>query len=153
MKPLLFCCLLGKRINSLLIRSTGIHTASLECAGHNKWSKIKRKKAVTDMERSQVTHIYVRKIISAIKTGGSNDPDKNFKLGNIVQQAKSAGVPKSKIESAMEKAISKTTGGGSAESILLNGRGISGYLMLIEAVTDNIKRTRPEIRHLLEKNG
>ncbi len=104
------------------------------------------------MERSQYTHVYVQKIISAIKTGGSSDPDKNLKLGSIVQQAKSVGVPKANIESAIKRAVSKTSG-ESTESILLDGRGVSGYLMLIEAVTDNIKRTRPQVRNLLEKNG
>ena len=155
MKSSLFCCSqLTRYVKASLDLFTlqSMHTTSKQCAGHNKWSKIKRKKAVADMERSQYTHKYVQKIISAIKTGGSTDPDKNLKLGSVVQQAKSAGVPKANIDSAIKRAVNKM-GSGSAESILLNGRGSSGYLLLIEAVTDNIKRTRPQLKSLLEKNG
>ena len=36
---------------------------------------------------------------------------------------------------------------------MLEGRGASGYLLLIEAVTGNKQRTRPEIRSLLAKHG
>ena len=132
--------------------SAHLHSSAVAQAGHNKWSKIKRKKAVADMERSRYTHKYVQKIISAIRIGGSSNPEKNLQLASVIEQAKAVGVPKTNIESAIEKANSKMSS-SSTESVLFDARGPSGYSLLIEAVTDNIKRTRPQVRTLLEKNG
>ena len=135
------------------ILTAHLHFSAAGQAGHNKWSKIKRKKAVADMERSRYTHKYVQKIVSAIRTGGgSSDPVKNLRLASVIEQAKAVGVPKSNIESAIQKANSKTAS-SSTESVLFDARGSSGYFLLIEAVTENIKRTRPQVRTLLEKNG
>ena len=132
--------------------SSNIHTSSSQYAGHNKWSKIKRKKAVADMERSQHIHRSIQQIVFAAKAGGTIDPDKNLKLSTLIDQARSAGIPKSNIETALKRASSKGES-SSAESVLLDGRGPGGSLLLIEALTDNIRRTRPKIRTLMEKKG
>ena len=129
-----------------------IHTSPSQYAGHNKWSKIKRKKAVADIERSQQIHRVIQQIVFAAKAGGTIDPDKNLKLSSLIDQARSAGIPKSNIESALKRASSKGES-NSAESVLLDGRGPGGSLLLIEALTDNIRRTRPKIRTLMEKKG
>lgn len=121
-------------------------------AGHNKWSKIKRKKAVADMDRSRYTHRYVQKIIAAVRIGGSSSVDKNLQLASVIEQAKVAGVPKANVDSAIQRASSKMSS-SSSERVMFDARGPNSYLMLIEAVTDNIKRTRPQIKLLLEKNG
>lgn len=126
------------------------HIASVSCAGHNKWSKIKRKKAVTDLEKSKLRGKLIDKIRSAVSAGGQ-DPTTNLKLSGLLAQAKSMGLPKSVIESALKAAASSSA--EVREAVLYEGRGPNGYLILIEALTNNRKRTRPEIRHILEKQG
>ena len=126
------------------------HVASASCAGHNKWSKIKRKKAVTDLEKSKLRGKLMDKIRSAVTTGGQ-DPTTNIKLSGLLAQAKSMGLPKTGIESALRTAAASSA--DVRESVLYEGRGPNGYLILIEALTNNRKRTRPEIRHILEKQG
>ena len=88
-------------------------------------------------------------IRAAVVSGGS-DPTTNITLAGLLTQARNTGVPKSNIESAL-------TGSGSdgtaREAVMYEGRGPSGYLLLIEAITDNRNRTRPEIRHIIEKQG
>ena len=126
------------------------HVASVSCAGHNKWSKIKRKKAVTDLEKSKLRGKLIDKIRSAVNTGGP-DTTTNLKLSGLLAQAKSMGLPKAVIEGALKAAAASSA--DVCESVLYEGRGPNGYLVLIEALTNNRKRTRPEIRHILEKQG
>lgn len=128
-----------------------VHTGFQYQAGHNKWSKIKRKKAVADMERNKFISKISAQITSAVQLGGSSDPQMNLRLGSLISQARNAGIPKSNIESAIRAGSSKQS--NAAEPVLYEGRGPSGYLLLIETLTENKKRTRPEIRHILEKNG
>lgn len=117
-------------------------------AGHNKWSKIKRKKAVTDTEKSKMRGKLLDQIRAAVASSGA-DPATNIKLSGLLAQAKSGGIPKANIESALK---SPSTGSG-GKPVMYEGRGPSGYLVLVEAFTDNRNRTRPEIRHIIEKQG
>ena len=139
---------------SSLLPACLVHTASQNQAGHNKWSKIKRKKAVADMERSKYTGKMVAMIASAVRTGGGCDPETNVRLASVISQARSAGIPKANIENAIRVGSSKQSASQTtAEPVLYEGRGPSGYFVLIETLTENKKRTRPEIRHILEKHG
>jgi YebC/PmpR family DNA-binding regulatory protein len=103
---------------------------------------------VTDQEKSKQRGKLLDQIRATVSTGGS-DPTTNIKLGGLLTQARSSRVPKSSLESALNSAGS----GSSGESVMYEGRGPSGYLILIEAVTDNRNRTRPELRHIVEKQG
>lgn len=127
-----------------------LHVASANAAGHNKWSKIKRKKAVTDMEKSRMRGKLLDQIRTAIASGGV-DPTTNVKLSGLLTLAKSGGVPKANIEAALKSGSGSD--GAVREMVMYEGRGPSGYLVLIEALTDNRNRTRPEIRHIMEKQG
>ena len=127
-----------------------MHVTPIILAGHNKWSKIKHKKAVTDHEKSKTRGKLVDQIRTAVAHGGS-DPTTNIKLAGLLTRAKSSGIPKSNIEAALKSASG--AGGTVRETVVYEGRGPSGYLLLIEAVTDNRNRTRPEIRHIIEKQG
>ena len=126
------------------------HTSLSLGAGHNKWSKIKNRKAVADKERSKVIGRFSGLIMTAIKIGGS-DPDTNMRLENALSRAKQAGVPKATIENAICSATAKRS--PSAEFFVYDARGPSGYHLLIEVLTDNKRKTRPEIRNLLSKHG
>lgn len=125
-----------------------LHTSVNRDAGHNKWSKIKRKKAVTDLQKSKLRGKLSDQIRSAVLTGG-NDPNTNIKLAGLLTQARSSGVPKSGIESA----LAGKGGGVARETVVYEGKGPSGYLIIIEALTDNRKRTRPEIKLIIDKQG
>ena len=130
--------------------SSGFHESAICSAGHNKWSKIKRKKGVTDLEKSKARGKLMDKIRSSVAAGGPN-PTTNLKLSGLLAQAKSVEVPKASIESALKAAPSTCT--SVREAVIYEGRGANGFLILIETLTDNRKRTRLEIRHILEKQG
>ena len=126
-----------------------LHTTPSRYAGHNRWSKIHRKKAIADMEKSKTIQKCVNLIINAIRTGGgSTDPDLNVRLASAIEQAKTAGVSKANVENAIRRATSKQDCG---ELAVFEGRGDTGYMLVIETITDNRNRTRPNLRTLLMK--
>ena len=61
------------------------------------------------------------------------------------------GMPKDTIAKALEVARRKLKSSG--EAVTYEGQGVEGYHFIIEAVTNNRNRTRPEIKLLLDKVG
>ncbi|MGI8559538.1 MAG: YebC/PmpR family DNA-binding transcriptional regulator [Solirubrobacteraceae bacterium] len=121
-------------------------------SGHSKWASIKHKKAIVDSRRGQQFTKLARAITVAARSG-SGDPESNAALGNAVQKAKDASMPKDNIE----RAIAKGTGAGAdadaIEEVLYEAYGPGGVALLIEALTDNRNRTGADVRHLLSKHG
>lgn len=138
-----------RALSPLQVRSP-LHCSVLLNAGHNKWSKIKRPKMAADLERSKLITKLCAEITFAVKQGGDN-PEHNLRLASVLSRAKKASIPKSTISSAIEAASSKGDGG---EALTMIGRGLSGsYSIIIEAITNNKRRTRPEIKSILSKHG
>lgn len=117
-------------------------------SGHNKWSKIKRKKEKLDKERSKEFSKLVDQIqVEAKRCGGDlNDPG----LQQAVDQAKAANMPKDNIKDAIERA---TTAAEGSEQITYEAYGPGGSQLVIEAETSNRNKAAAEIRHILSKNG
>ena len=130
--------------------SQSIHSSPDFQAGHNRWSKIHRKKAVADLEKSKTIHKYQNRITSVIRTGGGSDLNSNVRLASLITQAKNAGLSKTNIDSAIRSAASRQEKG---ELVVYEGRAQQGYSLVIEVLTDNKKRTRPNLRLFLSKHG
>jgi YebC/PmpR family DNA-binding regulatory protein len=120
-------------------------------AGHNKWSKIKRTKAVIDAKRGGVFSKMSKEITIAAKHGGGN-PDLNARLRSAINAAKAANVPNDNIERAIKKGTGEL-GGATIEEITYEGYGPAGVAFMIEVVTDNRNRAANDLRILLSKNG
>ncbi len=121
-------------------------------AGHNKWSQIKRKKAVNDQQRGKIITKHIRAIQSAIKEGGSAEVSANVMLKNALAAAKSDNVPQDNIVRAIERAV----GGGEGnafESVTYEGYAPAGVAVIVEALTDNRNRTAGEVRSTFGKYG
>lgn len=118
-------------------------------SGHNKWSKIKHKKAATDGARSKVfsKHASLIAMESCKANGDVNSPS----LYAAIERAKKDSMPKENIERAVAKGSG--AGGAALEEVMFEGYGPGGVAMLIQAVTDNNNRTAPEIRHVFTKAG
>ncbi|GIX07075.1 MAG: putative transcriptional regulatory protein [Candidatus Poribacteria bacterium] len=74
-------------------------------AGHNKWSKIKRKKAVKDARQSKIWSKLIREITVAAREGGGN-PEGNPRLRNAISNARANNMP----NDVIERAIARGTG-------------------------------------------
>ena len=120
-------------------------------AGHNKWSKIKHKKAITDSKKGKAFTKLIKEITICAKESGG-DPAHNAKLRMFLDKARDINMP---IENAT-RAIKKGTGelpGVSYEAHSYEGYGPGGIAILIEALTDNKNRTIASVRHAFTKHG
>ncbi|MAQ59151.1 YebC/PmpR family DNA-binding transcriptional regulator [bacterium] len=118
-------------------------------SGHNKWSKIKHKKAATDAQKSKIFSKHSANITIAVKDAGGDVTAANVLAA--VERAKKDSMPKDNIE----RALAKGSGAGAEalQEILFEGYGPGGVAVLIKVVTDNNNRTAPEIRHIFTKAG
>lgn len=118
-------------------------------SGHNKWSKIKRKKGALDSERSKVFSKHARLISSEVKRAGG-DTTAAIVLAAVLR-AKADSMPNDNIERALQK-------GSGADGVVMNevvfeAFGPGGSALIITALTDNNNRTSQEIKHLFSKEG
>jgi YebC/PmpR family DNA-binding regulatory protein len=120
-------------------------------SGHNKWSQIKRKKAVTDRNRGRLFTRFIREIMIAAREGGG-DPVGNPRLRFAVEQARKNSMPADNIKRAIARGA-----GGEGGAALVEGAyevyGPGGVAIIVETATDNKNRTIGEIRHVLSKYG
>jgi YebC/PmpR family DNA-binding regulatory protein len=121
-------------------------------SGHSKWASIKHKKAIVDARRGQHFTKLARAITVAARDGGG-DPEMNAALGNAVQKARDASMPKDNIERAIAKGIGAGADAEAFAAVVYEGYGPGGVALLIETLTDNRNRTAADIRHLLSKGG
>lgn len=91
-----------------------------------------------------------KEIAMAVKSGGA-DPDTNSKLRVIIANAKSANMPKDRIEAAIKRSSSKDT--SNYEEIAYEAMCMKGVGLIIETATDNPTRTVANIRMHLNRGG
>jgi YebC/PmpR family DNA-binding regulatory protein len=121
-------------------------------AGHNKWSKIKRLKAVLDSKRGKVFSRYAKEIAVAARLGGG-DAAMNPRLRSAIQAARAANMPNDNIERATRKGTGEGGSGNAVEELVYEGYAPGGIALLIEAATDNKNRTAPDLRMVLGDHG
>lgn len=121
-------------------------------AGHNKWSKIKRKKGAQDAKRSKMYSKLIKEITVAVKEGNSGDEEFNPRLRLAIANAKGINMPKENIERAIKKALDSD--GSAMYQPTYEGYAPGGVAIFIETATDNINRTVGNIRAIFtKKNG
>ncbi len=120
-------------------------------SGHSKWSKIKRKKAVTDGRRSKMMSKMIRELTVAARDGGG-DPETNPRLRTAVSNSRGENIPNSTIARAILRG-SGGVDGISYEEYVYEGYAPNGVALFIEATSDNRNRATAEIRHALVKYG
>ncbi len=116
-------------------------------SGHNKWSKIKHKKAASDSKKSAIFGKLVRLIQVEAKKSNGNIDSPGLKMA--IEKANKANMPKDNIERAIKKASEM----GDVQPVMFEAYGPAGIGIIITALTDNNNRTNSEIKHLLSKNG
>src|SRR5215475_12962714 len=92
-----------------------------------------------------------KEIALAVKSGGP-DPNTNAALRRCFQNAKSANMPKDRVEAAIKRAMGKEM--DNMEEILYEGYAPHGVAVLVETATDNPTRTVANVRsHFNKGNG
>lgn len=119
-------------------------------AGHSKWAKIHRGKAIEDAKRGAVFTKLGNAI--ALAARGGADPDMNFSLRLAIDKAKAANMPASNIQRAIDRGSGKL-GGEQIQEVMYEGYGPGGAAILVECATDNVNRTYPDVRLAFSKHG
>lgn len=118
-------------------------------SGHNKWSKIKHKKAASDGVKSKVFSKHASLIAMESRLAGGNLASASLQAA--IERAKKDSMPKENIDRAVAKGAGAD--GAKLESVIYEAYGPGGVAMIITTVTDNNNRTAPEIRHIFTKAG
>jgi YebC/PmpR family DNA-binding regulatory protein len=120
-------------------------------SGHNKWSKIKRKKGAADAKRSKIFSRIIKEISVAVKEGNNGDPDFNPRLRMAIVNAKGVNMPKDNIERAIKKALE--SGSSAYYEPTYEGYAPGGIAVFVECTTDNLNRTISSVRATFNKKG
>ena len=120
-------------------------------SGHNRWSKIKRKKEAQGAAKGKLFTKLIKEITVAARMGGG-DPDGNARLRVAIDAAKESNMPADNITRAVKKGTGELEG-VTYEEVTYEGRFPGGVAIIIEAMTDNKNRTTPEIRSYFAKFG
>ncbi len=120
-------------------------------AGHSHSANIRFRKDRVDAARGKIFSKMAREIMSAAREGGG-DPAMNLRLRYAIDRAKSVSMPRDNIERAVKKG-SGELGGDSLEELMYEGYGPGGVAILVHSLTDNRKRTAPEVRRIFEKRN
>jgi YebC/PmpR family DNA-binding regulatory protein len=117
-------------------------------SGHNKWSKIKNKKAVTDAKKSKSFSKIVKFIQAESRKADGDINSPGLRLA--ISKAKEVNMPKENIERAIKSGSEKGSG---VEEITYEAYGPGGCAIIIQALTDNRNKAAAEVKHILTKNG
>lgn len=115
-----------------------------------KWNNIKEKKASKDANTSRIYARFGREIYVVAKQG-EPDPESNRALKVVLERAKTYNVPKAIIDRALEKA--KGNSDEVFDELRYEGFGPSGSMIIVDALSNNVNRTAPEVRSAFNKNG
>lgn len=118
-------------------------------SGHSKWETIRRQKGANDAKRGVVFTKLGNAIAIAARSGA--DPDTNFALRLAIDKAKAANMPSNNIQRAIDRVKDKDA--AQLQELLYEAYGPGGVAILVEAATDNVNRTYPEVRLAITKHG
>ncbi|MHB8879179.1 MAG: YebC/PmpR family DNA-binding transcriptional regulator [Myxococcaceae bacterium] len=120
-------------------------------SGHNRWSKIKRGKAIVGAAKGKLFTKIIKEITVSARMGGG-DPGGNARLRTAISLAREANMPAETITRAVKKGTGELEG-ISYEEVVYEGYGPGGVAMLIECLTDNINRTASDVRATFSRGG
>eukprot|EP00984_Skeletonema_dohrnii_P019723 scaffold9488_cov97-Skeletonema_dohrnii-CCMP3373.AAC.3 len=123
-------------------------------AGHNKWSKIKRKKAANDVARAR-DHTKAARAIEVASRSCQGDMA-DISLQSAVAAARAVQLPKERIEKAIERGANPNAKDELSVIRRYDGMvpGSNGKVaVIIETLTENKNRTAANVRHLVTKIG
>jgi len=110
--------------------------------------KAKGKALVANAKGKLFTKL-VKEITVAARSGA--DPDSNSRLRLAVEQARKASMPKDTLDRAIKKGSGTGSDAVNYENVMYEGFAPHRVAVMVECLTDNVKRTAPEMRVLFRK--
>ncbi len=118
-------------------------------SGHNKWQQIRHKKGIGDQKKGRIFSKLANKITVTARSGAN--PVANHKLQAVIDEARTANMPKEKIERAIKRVGDKNA--ARLEELAIEVVGPESLALIITAITDNKNRIMGEIRNILSEYG
>jgi len=118
-------------------------------SGHNKWSKIKNKKAVTDAAKSKIFSKMAKLISTASKEVGGDIASPVLRAA--IDKAKEYNMPADNIARAVKRGVGADA--EALESITYESYGPGGSALIIEVLTTNRNKAAQEIKFILSKHN
>ena len=110
--------------------------------------KAKGKAAAADA-RGKLFGRLAKDIMVAARNGA--DPALNSRLRLVVEQARKVSMPKDTLDRAIKKGAGLTGEAVNFEHVIYEGFAPHQVAVMVECLTDNVKRTAPEMRVLFRK--
>lgn len=120
-------------------------------SGHNRWTKIKRKKEAMGATKGVLFTKLIREVTVAARNGGG-DSDHNARLRTAVLAAREANMPNDSIHRAIKKGTGELEG-VSYEELVYEGYAPGGVAIVCEVLTDNKNRTAGDVRAMFARSG
>ena len=117
-------------------------------SGHNKWSKIKRKKESLDGKKSKIFAKHGSLIANEVKKAGGDTNSHTVRAA--VERAKADSMPADNIARALERGKGA---GGEMTEVQFEAFGPGGTAMVVTALTDNNNRSVSEQSTTTNKDG
>jgi len=111
---------------------------------------LQKNREINAAKRGKLFNRLAREIAVAAKSG-LPDPAMNPRLAVCVEAARKASVPNDTIQRAIKKGAGLLDGGVEVQLVTFEGFAPHNVAVIIECMTDNQKRTAPEMRALFKK--
>ncbi|WP_337881576.1 YebC/PmpR family DNA-binding transcriptional regulator [Rheinheimera sp.] len=119
-------------------------------AGHSKWANMKHRKARQDAKKVKIFTKIIRELTVAAKFGA--DPAGNPRLRSAIAKAMLNNLSRDVMERAIKRGAGES-GGEHFEELTYEGYGPNGVAIIVETLTDNLKRTVQDVRSAFTKYG
>jgi YebC/PmpR family DNA-binding regulatory protein len=108
-------------------------------------------KSKTDARKAKTNAVFGKRVIMAVKQGGSPDPEANTMLRDVIKQAKANSVPIDNINRAIKKATEGNAGDFSESTF--EAYGFGGASMVINVLSDNSNRACADVKSTVNKRN
>src|SRR5258708_13192965 len=112
-------------------------------AGHNRWTKIKRKKEAMGATKGALFTKLIREVTVAARNGGG-DPEHNARLRSAVLAAREANMPADNITRAIKKGTGELEG-INYEELTYEGYGPGGVAFVLAILPAHNNPTPPHV--------
>lgn len=106
-------------------------------------------KSKTDAKKAKTNAVYGKKIIMAVKEGGSASTDSNRDLADVIKQAKANNVPVDNINRAIKRASEANTADFAVSTF--EAYGFGGASLVITVLSDNANRATADVKSTVNK--
>ncbi|TWU76790.1 hypothetical protein ED733_005337 [Metarhizium rileyi] len=127
-------------------------TSQATAAGHNKWSKTKHIKAVTDKKKMAERTTFTKLIAMYSRMHGENVKF-NPQLAHAIAAATKASVPKALVEAAVARGQGRSATGAQLEAMTFEVLMPPNIALIADIETDNKNRTLHDLKYVVKKAG